>query len=107
MNTAWISGRELNFPDLTVSNALLSDRAALAEALDRNDYLFFREVLDYDALEVSRPYLVDDLPGGAKRLMPTARGYTATVVAGQIVQRDGHETGARPGTVVRGGRTDA
>lgn len=52
-------------------------------------------------------YLVDDLPGVAKRLMQTATGYTATVVAGQIVQRDGQETGARPDTVVRGGRIDA
>ena len=39
-------------------------------------------VIDYDALEVSRPYLVDDLTGGAKRLMQTATGYTATVAAG-------------------------
>jgi hypothetical protein len=50
MNTAWISGRELNFPDLKVSNALLSNCASLEEALDRNDYLFFREVLDQNAL---------------------------------------------------------
>jgi transposase-like protein len=39
-------------------------------------------VIDYDALEVSRSYLVDDLTGGAKRLMQTATGYTATVAAG-------------------------
>ena len=32
--------------------------------------------------EVSKPYLVNDLTGGAKRLMQTATGYTGTVAAG-------------------------
>jgi hypothetical protein len=50
MKTPWICGRDLNFPDLKVSNALLSNRASLEEALDRNGYLFFREVLDQNAL---------------------------------------------------------
>jgi len=59
-------------------------------------------VIDYDALQVGKPYLVNDLPGGATRLMQSATGYKATIVAGQIVQRDGQETGARPGGVVRG-----
>jgi hypothetical protein len=50
MKTPWICGRDLNFLDLKVSNALLSNRASLEEALDRNGYLFFREVLDQNAL---------------------------------------------------------
>jgi N-acyl-D-aspartate/D-glutamate deacylase len=45
---------------------------------------------------------VHDLPGGGKRLVARARGIHATVVAGSIVYRDGKETGARPGTVLRG-----
>lgn len=77
----------------------LHDRGAIRPGLKADV-----NVIDYNALEVSKPYLVDDLPGGAKRLMQTAVGYKATVVAGQVVQRNGQETGARPGTVVRGRR---
>jgi len=47
---------------------------------------------------------VHDLPNGAKRLVARAQGVDATVVAGQVVYRDGEPTGARPGTVLRGGR---
>lgn len=49
------------------------------------------------------PEYVRDLPGGAKRLVARAHGVHATVVAGRVVYRDGKETGARPGTVLRGG----
>jgi len=46
---------------------------------------------------------VHDLPGGGKRLVARARGIHATVVGGRVVYRDGTDTGARPGTVLRGG----
>src|SRR2546426_12297734 len=46
---------------------------------------------------------VHDLPNGAKRLIARARGIAATIVAGQVVYRDGQPTGARPGTVLRAG----
>lgn len=59
-------------------------------------------VIDFDRLGIDRPYMVHDLPMGAKRLMQKARGYTATIVAGQAVYRDGEATGALPGTLVRG-----
>ena len=36
------------------------------------------------------------------RLMQRARGYTATMVAGEITYRDGEATGALPGRLVRG-----
>src|SRR4029453_14201946 len=49
------------------------------------------------------PEYVHDLPGGAKRLVARARGIHATVVGGAVVYRDGKETGARPGTVLRSG----
>jgi N-acyl-D-aspartate/D-glutamate deacylase len=51
------------------------------------------------------PEYVHDLPNGAKRLVARARGIDATIVAGQVVFRDGKETGARPGTVLRSGRS--
>jgi N-acyl-D-aspartate/D-glutamate deacylase len=34
--------------------------------------------------------------------MQTAAGYVATLVAGTVVHRDGEDTGARPGRLVRG-----
>ena len=43
-----------------------------------------------------------DLPAGGKRLLQRARGYRATVVAGEITYRDGEPTGALPGRLVRG-----
>jgi N-acyl-D-amino-acid deacylase len=48
--------------------------------------------------------MVYDLPGGARRLMQTADGYDATIVAGEVVMRAGVDTGARPGRLVRGSR---
>jgi N-acyl-D-aspartate/D-glutamate deacylase len=34
--------------------------------------------------------------------MQHASGYVATLVAGQVIMRDGEPTGARPGRLVRG-----
>ena len=42
-----------------------------------------------------------DLPAGGRRLMQKARGYAATIKAGQITYRDGVATGALPGGLVR------
>lgn len=60
-------------------------------------------VIDYDRLALARPEMVYDLPGGARRLMQRATGYLATVVSGQVVARDGADTGARPGRLLRAG----
>jgi N-acyl-D-aspartate/D-glutamate deacylase len=45
--------------------------------------------------------VVHDLPAGAKRVLQRTDGFVATVVSGEIVQRNGNDTGARPGRVVR------
>jgi N-acyl-D-aspartate/D-glutamate deacylase len=42
-----------------------------------------------------------DLPAGGRRLLQRADGYVATLVAGEVVVRDGVPTAARPGRVVR------
>jgi N-acyl-D-aspartate/D-glutamate deacylase len=55
-------------------------------------------------LQLDRPEMVYDLPGGARRLLQGARGYLATIVSGVVVMRDGRETGARPGRLIRGAR---
>jgi N-acyl-D-aspartate/D-glutamate deacylase len=61
-------------------------------------------VVDFDALAVRAPVLLNDLPAGGKRLVQRADGYRATVVAGDVVMRDGEPTGALPGRLVRGAR---
>jgi len=58
-------------------------------------------VFDPDAVNDCPPEYVHDLPNGAKRLVARARGVHATIVAGEVVYRDGEPTGARPGTVLR------
>lgn len=47
------------------------------------------------------PVFVDDLPAGGRRLIARARGIVATFVRGVQVMREGHETGALPGGVIR------
>ena len=59
-------------------------------------------VIDYDHLTLHRPETIHDLPAGGRRLMQRASGYTATIVAGEVIYRDGKPTGARPGRLVRG-----
>jgi N-acyl-D-amino-acid deacylase len=60
-------------------------------------------VIDLDRLELGFPHAVDDLPAGGRRLLQEATGYVATVVAGVVTRRDGADTGARPGRLVRSG----
>jgi N-acyl-D-aspartate/D-glutamate deacylase len=47
---------------------------------------------------------VNDLPGGATRLLQDAVGYDATIVNGVITRRNDTDTGARPGHLIRGSR---
>ena len=58
-------------------------------------------VIDFPNLALERPEMVVDLPAGGRRLMQKARGYVATMKAGQITYRNGVATGALPGGLVR------
>ena len=58
-------------------------------------------LIDFTGLKLNQPFMASDLPTGADRLMQTAEGYVATLVSGEVVQRNGVETGARPGKLVR------
>jgi N-acyl-D-aspartate/D-glutamate deacylase len=58
-------------------------------------------VIDYDRLRLRAPYVSYDLPGGGRRMNQRAEGYEATIVAGEIVYRNGEPTGALPGKLVR------
>jgi N-acyl-D-amino-acid deacylase len=75
----------------------LDDRGVLAPG-----YLGDVNVIDLDHLKLEKPYLINDLPAGGKRLLQKARGYTATIKRGVVVSRDGEFTGAFPGRLLRG-----
>jgi len=62
-------------------------------------------VISLDALELNMPYVARDLPTGAPRLLQGAEGYVMTMVNGEITHRNGQDTGARPGGLVRRARS--
>jgi N-acyl-D-amino-acid deacylase len=59
-------------------------------------------VVDFDAISVRLPRMVNDLPAGGRRLIQEADGYDATIVNGEVVLQHGELTGARPGKLIRG-----
>ena len=61
-------------------------------------------LIDFDALRLRAPEIVNDLPAGGKRLVQKVEGYEATIVSGQTIFERGVATGARPGTLVRANR---
>jgi N-acyl-D-aspartate/D-glutamate deacylase len=77
----------------------LGDRGVL-QAGKRADV----NVIDMNALRLHTPKMAYDLPAGGNRLVQGASGYTATIVNGAITRREGVDTGARPGRLVRGAR---
>jgi N-acyl-D-aspartate/D-glutamate deacylase len=72
------------------------DRGRIAPGLKADINL-----IDHGALTLSRPRVIQDLPGGGCRLVQDADGYRLTMVGGTIVRRDGLATGAAPGRLVR------
>ena len=85
---------------LTRDNALalgLADRGLIAAGRKADI-----NVIDYDRLQIRVPQMRYDLPAGGKRLIQEADGYVATIVAGEVVYREGKATGALPGRLVRG-----
>jgi N-acyl-D-aspartate/D-glutamate deacylase len=84
---------------LSRRNALamgMQDRGLIAPGL-RADI----NVIDFDGLTIHPPEVVHDLPAGGRRLTQRAKGYVATLVAGEVTQRNDEPTGARPGRLVR------
>ena len=80
----------------------LDDRGVLAvgKRADLN-------IIDYDALRLHAPEIVYDLPAGGKRYVQRATGYSATIVAGEVVSENGKPTGALPGRLVKSQRARA
>ena len=73
------------------------DRGLLREGLVADLVVF-----DPERVGPQLPEVVYDLPGGARRLLQRATGIAASVVAGQVLMRDGQHTGALPGRILRG-----
>ena len=59
-------------------------------------------MVDDDALGLTRPRVLHDLPAGGKRLEQRSVGYRHTFVSGVEVAADGEFTGVRPGRLIRG-----
>ena len=90
---------ELIVNKLTAANARLyglTDRGSI-EVGKRADI----NIIDHQRLGMARPYLVNDLPSGAPRLLQKSTGYLATLVNGTTTRINDEETGARPGRLVR------
>ena len=58
-------------------------------------------VIDFDKLTLHMPRMAYDLPAGGARLLQDASGYVATIVSGDVTRRNGVDTGARPGALIR------
>lgn len=104
--THWVRDRKRERLDLSTAINMLTDRPAkLHRFRDRGRIAPGMKadinVIDMDRLKLYSPHMIYDLPGGGKRLTQKADGYVATIVAGQAIRRDGEDTGARPGHLVR------
>ena len=62
-------------------------------------------LIDLARLCAHTPKMRYDRPAGRPRLVERVDGYVATYVRGEAVQKEGRETGARPGGLARGERT--
>ncbi|MBJ22599.1 MAG: amidohydrolase family protein [bacterium] len=67
---------------------------------------WYADVVVFDPEEVGlgETYTKYDLPGGAGRLYADAKGIEHVFANGIEIVRDGQDTGARPGTILRPGR---
>ena len=74
----------------------MSDRGTLEPGL-RADV----NLIDLAQIDLHTPEIVRDLPTGAPRIVQRGEGLRATFVAGAETFRNGQETGARPGRLIR------
>ena len=108
MLTHWVRDRTRGerLPIELVVRKMTSDTAALYGLHDRGTIEPAKKadlnVIDVDHLVLHRPEMHYDLPAGARRLLQRADGYRATIVSGEVIRRDGADTDARPGALIRG-----
>jgi len=108
MLTHWCRDRTRG-PRFGLAETIRSQTKDTAEAVGLNDrgviapgYLADLNVIDFERLKLKVPYMVYDLPTGARRLMQDADGYVATLKSGRVIYREGQATGALPGRLIRG-----
>lgn len=106
MLTHWTrdrAGEKMSLPSAV--KAMAHDTAALMGLHDRGllrpGLKADLNIIDYDRLQLRAPHIIQDLPGGGKRLAQHADGYIATIVSGQVTYREGRSTGVWPGRVLR------
>ncbi len=103
----WPAGHPYHLPIEFVVKKLTSDNAKAYGFHDRGELLPGKRadlnLIDLPRLHAHTPEMRYDLPAGMPRLVERVDGYVATYVKGVVVQRAGHETGARPGRLIRGG----
>jgi N-acyl-D-amino-acid deacylase len=58
-------------------------------------------VFDPDRVGPAVPVLVDDLPGGGRRLLQQSDGFAATIVNGAVTIANGESSGETPGRLLR------
>jgi N-acyl-D-aspartate/D-glutamate deacylase len=108
MLTHWVRDR-VRGPRISLESAIRKqtrDTAELFGFTDRGTLAVGKKadlnVIDLDRLRLLPPRMVHDLPAQGRRLVQAAEGYVATVVNGVVIRRDGVDTGARPGALIRG-----
>jgi N-acyl-D-aspartate/D-glutamate deacylase len=77
----------------------MADRGRIKVGLKANI-----NVINYDALRLFAPRMVQDLPAGGQRLLQDAQGYRAVIVAGEVVLENDQLTGRHPGRLYRAGQ---
>ena len=102
----WTRDRSANRISLPRAVQMLSADAADYLGLDDRGRIKIGQradinVIDYDRLSLCAPEMVQDLPAGGQRLLQTASGFRATLVAGTEVVQNDVVTEERPGRLVR------
>lgn len=105
--TQWVRDRSRG-PRLPIERAVneLSSRPAAAFGLTDRGMLAPGmkadiNIIDLDDLRLGKVEFLEDLPGGAPRVVQRTTGYVATFVSGEQIYDHGSETGARPGRTIR------
>ncbi|MCH2172678.1 amidohydrolase family protein [Myxococcota bacterium] len=108
MLTHWVRDRSRGekIPLEHAVHSMTQDTAKLYGLLDRGviapGYRADINLIDLEGLQLRRPKMAYDLPGGARRLLQRADGYHSTLVGGQEIMVGGEPTDARPGGLIRG-----
>ena len=103
----WVRDRE-NFR-LTIGQAIkrqCADTAKLYGLHDRGilapGYKADINIIDLDAIGMSKPWIANDLPVGGKRLLQSSTGYKATFKSGEQTFDNGRYLAKTPGVLIRG-----